>query len=269
MSTSRNALSWSYQKRLTALQCLLVSTNPTVQQNTKQNRSLLLLENNPFRKDKIHRNLQSLDSLLLQGSALALIFRSSELPRSVWLPTIFHICITVHFYNPPLHKIPWQYCNLKWKANIVCWMKALQQILPAAGCHLAMRQHLSASGAAQWDSLAMQGMHMLSPSAFFFVKVTATVALWARGHSRKTTLLLTSMYLLRGDQQLWDQPSDCTPSTQDRKLKSESQSDPQQTSLRMEAEIWTPPSQLPQSKGLPPASFRLLTHIQWQKTCAL
>lgn len=37
------------------------------------------------------------------------------------------------------------------------------------------------------------------------------------------------------------------------------------TSLRMEAETWMQPSQLPQSKGLPPASFRLLTHTQWWK----
>lgn len=155
-----------------------------------------------LRNEEMHHSLQSSDSLLLQGSVLALIFTSSELLRSVWLPTIFHICITVHSYNPPLPKIPRQYCNVKWKAN-VCWLKALQRTVPAAGRHLAMRQHLSVSGAAQWDSLAMQGMQMLSPRAFFFVvKVTVTVVLWARGHSRKTTLLLTSHIFIMGQSRI-------------------------------------------------------------------
>lgn len=106
-----------------------------------------------------------------------------------------------YFCDVPLGLLR-QYCNVKWKAN-VCWLKALQRTVPAAGRHLAMRQHLSVSGAAQWDSLAMQGMQMLSPRAFFVVvKVTVTVVLWARGHSRKTTLLLTSHIFIMGQSRI-------------------------------------------------------------------
>lgn len=70
---------------------------------------------------------------------------------------------------------------------------------------------------------------MLSPSAFLLLKLQQ---LWFHEHvdmPGKQAFCLQALYLLRGDQEFWDQPSDCTPSTQDRKLKAESQSDPQQT----------------------------------------
>lgn len=64
-----------------------------------------------LRNEERHHSLQSSDSLLLQGSVLALIFTSSELLRSVWLPfsTFASQCTPII----PHPKISRQYCNVK------------------------------------------------------------------------------------------------------------------------------------------------------------
>lgn len=66
-----------------------------------------------------------------------------------------------------------------------------------------MRQHLSASRAAQQDSLAMPGMHTLISCSFFFFKVVVTVVLLARNPSRESVFLLIgnvlcSVHMYRG-----------------------------------------------------------------------
>lgn len=54
-----------------------------------------------------------------------------------------------------------------------------------------MRRHLSASRAAQQDSLATRGMHMLLSCTFFFFKVVVTVVSLACNCSGERIFALT------------------------------------------------------------------------------